>query len=113
MNILAKLTAAGAVVLFSSGLALADCVDPDTTASTSDAVKTPEVAKDGSMAPLESEPRANAEQDSADAAQKDGGTMPLSTEEDDGNEDLATSQEDAEAQQEGEQTAAAEAQDEC
>ena len=44
---------------------------------------------------------------------KDGTTMPLATKEGGGNKNLATSQQDVEAQQQGEKTAAAHAKDNC
>lgn len=107
MKTLVKLATAGTLLLFSSGFTLAECVDADSTASTSAEVKTPPVAKDGSQAPLEAEPRADAQESDAGPAQKDGGTMPLASDEADDTNDVATSQQDVEAQQEGEQTAAA------
>ncbi|MDZ5695960.1 hypothetical protein [Chelativorans sp. M5D2P16] len=89
------------------------------TETSSEAVKTPPIEKDGSNAPLEPEPRDSTGQQAQDATgpedrevlvQKDGGTMPLSSsEEDEYGERIATSQQDVEAQQEGEPTAAAEA----
>lgn len=85
-----------------AGTALAAC--PDTSAA-KDTDKTAGIAKDGTRAPLESaEPSGN-------TAAKDGGTMPLATQEGGGNKDLATSQQDVEAQQDGEKTAAAKADD--
>ena len=45
----------------------------------------------------------------AKPAAKDGGTMPLESGEGAGNKDLATSQQDVEAQQQGDKTAAAQA----
>lgn len=127
MNVLTKLTTAGAVLVLSGGFAFAECVDMQETASTaetsSEAVKTPPIEKDGSNAPLEPEPRDAAGQQAQDAAgaedredlvQKEGGTMPLSSsEEDESGEQIATSQQDIEAQQEGEPTAAAEADEAC
>jgi len=113
MNTLAKLTASAAVVLLSGSMAFADCVDT-TASTTSDAVKTPPVAKDGSTAPLEEEPADSAQQADAEPTQKDGSNMPLAESEGDRSEEnLATSQQDVEAQQEGEQTAAATADDAC
>jgi len=89
---------------FAASTAIAAC--PDTSAT--DANKTGAIAKDGTTAPLEGvEPGSN-------TVAKDGGTMPLATEEGGGNKDLATSQQDVEAQQDGEKTAAAKAEeDEC
>lgn len=118
MKTFAKLTTAGAVLVLSGGLAFAECVDTETTASagaSSEAVKTPPIEKDGSTAPLEVEPRdRTAQAGEGDPVQKDGGTMPLaSSEQDESTEDLATSQRDIEAQQEGEQTAAMQAEPDC
>jgi len=117
MNTLAKLMSAGAVLLLADGAALAECVDPGSTASTSAQVKTPPVAKDGSKAPMEAEPKtnaqANAQESDSGPVQKDGGTMPLASSEADDNNNIATSQQDVEAQQEGEKTAAAKADDGC
>ena len=91
--------AAITTLLLSSGMAMADCVDtttaaPDSTAST----KTPSISKDGTTAPLEVQPDKNAAGD----AQKDGSNMPLAE-----SKDIATSQQDVEAQQRGDKTAAA------
>jgi hypothetical protein len=90
---------------FAGGTALAAC--PDTSATSTDTNKTAGIAKDGTNAPMEgAEPSAN-------TPAKDGGTMPLATEQAGGNKDLATSQQDVEAQQDGEKTAAATAEDNC
>jgi hypothetical protein len=109
MNTVSKLAAACAVVLLSGGFALADCMD--TTASTSSGeMKTPPIAKDGSKAPLEVEPSDSAKTGTQDQpAQKDGSTMPLASEQGGGDKNLATSQQDVEAQQKGDKTAAAKA----
>ncbi len=90
---------------FAAGTAIAAC--PDTSAGT-DMNKTGAIAKDGTTAPLEgAEPGAN-------KVAKDGSTMPLATEQGGGNKDLATSEQDVEAQQEGDKTAAATAdEDKC
>jgi len=114
MNMFSKFAAGVAVVLLSGGMAFADCVD--TTASTTpDGMKTPPIAKDGSTAPLEQEAaKSDQQQAGAEPTQKDGGNMPLAQSEgDQSEENLATSQQDVEAQQEGEQTAAAKADDAC
>lgn len=74
------------------------------------------IAKDGSRAPLEgaAEPGAAGQPDEGNLIAKDGSTMPLAEQPGGGDRDLAMSQQDAEAQQEGEQTAAAAAlDDEC
>lgn len=109
MNTASKLAAASVMVLFTAGFASADCVDT-TASTTSGAMKTPPIAKDGSKAPLEVEPSDGAKTGTQDqAAQKDGTTMPLAGEEGGGDKNLATSQQDVEAQQQGDQTAAAKA----
>jgi hypothetical protein len=79
----------------------------DTTTSATDStgsVKTPPISK--VAAPLEAQPDPN--NDAAVEPQKDGSNMPLEE-----NKDVATSQQDVEAQQQGEQTAAAKADDAC
>ncbi|RLP28368.1 hypothetical protein [Mesorhizobium sp. YM1C-6-2] len=100
-----KITSAlllAASLLLGAGTAIAAC--PNTSAG-KDVNKTAGISKDGSHAPLEgAEPSGN-------KAAKDGGTMPLATEEGGGDKDLATSQQDVEAQQDGEKTAAAKADD--
>ena len=85
-----------------AGAAFAACpqVDPNQTAG---------ISKDGTHAPLETPDRTA----DANKAQKDGQTMPLATQEGGGNKDLATSQQDVEAQQQGDKTAAAKADDAC
>lgn len=63
-----------------------------------------------SRAPLETDETANAEgRFEGGPANKDGNTMPLANQEGGGNKNIATSQQEVEAQQEGEKTAAAEA----
>jgi hypothetical protein len=95
-----------ATLSLAAGTAMAAC--PDTSAST-DMNKTGAIAKDGTVAPME-----GAEPGAANTPAKDGGTMPLASEEGGGNKDLATSQQDVEAQQDGEKTAAATAEeDKC
>ena len=95
--------AATAALLLSGGLAMADCVDTTTsTSSFAAATKTPPISKDGTKAPLEVQPNKAA----AASPQKNGANMPLAE-----NKDLATSQQDVEAQQHGEKTAAAKADD--
>jgi hypothetical protein len=103
MNTLSNVAvAATAALLLSSGWALADCAD--TTASTSNstaATKTPPIAKDGTNAPLEVQPN----KDAASASpQKDGSNMPMAED-----KNIATSHQDVEAQQHGDKTAAAKA----
>ena len=91
-----------AALLATSSAAFAACpekpADPNTTAG---------ISKDGTHAPLE----APDQQAKANSVQKDGKSMPLATQEGGGNKDLATSQQDVEAQQQGDKTAAAEAED--
>jgi hypothetical protein len=109
MNTVSTFAAASAMLLLTGGFALADCVDT-TASTTSGEMKTPPIAKDGSKAPLEVEPSDSAKTGTQDqAAQKDGSTMPLASQEGGGDKNLATSQQDVEAQQKGDQSAAAKA----
>ncbi|MDX3924477.1 MAG: hypothetical protein QHC90_01545 [Shinella sp.] len=99
---------AATVLLLSGGSAFAGCVD--ISESGTDSNKTAAIAKDGSKAPLETQSgQSAARTDSSEMAAKDGQTMPLADEKGEGNKNMATSQQDVEAQQEGEQTAAARA----
>lgn len=95
---------------FATGTAMAAC--PDTSASAgTDMNKTGAISKDGTHAPLET-PDTQAK--AGNPAAKDGSTMPLANQEGGGNKDLATSQQDIEAQQHGDKTAAATAEeDKC
>jgi hypothetical protein len=103
MKLISSLLLAATLSL-AAGTAMAAC--PDTSATSTDTNKTAGIAKDGTKAPMEdAEPSAN-------TPAKDGGTMPLATEEG-GGKDLATSQQDVEAQQDGEKTAAATADENC
>jgi hypothetical protein len=95
MKLISSMMFAAAVSL-SGGTAIAAC--PDTN-------KTGAIAKDGTHAPLETPDK------SANTIAKDGGTMPLAGQERGGNKDLATSQQDVEAQQDGKKTAAATAEE--
>jgi hypothetical protein len=95
MKLFSSLLIAAAISM-SAGTALAAC--PDKTAS---------ISKDGTHAPLEETNKAPA--DTTGTVAKDGATMPLATEQGGGNKDLATSQQDVEAQQDGDKTAAAQA----
>jgi hypothetical protein len=90
-----SLLAMTAAIGLSMGSALAAC--PDTTA------KTNAIAKDGTHAPMETPDKTAAD----NPVKKDGNTMPLAGQEGGGNKDLATSQQDVEAQQQGDKTAAA------
>ena len=101
MKLISSMLLAASLSL-AAGTAIAAC--PDTSAAT-DQNKTGAIAKDGTTAPLEgAEPGAN-------RVAKDGSTMPLATEQGGGNKDLAISEQDVEAQQDGEKTAAATAED--
>ena len=103
MKLMSSLIFAAALSL-TAGTAFAACPDPAQT----DAAKTGAIAKDGTHAPLEG---ANSTEN-ADPVAKDGSNMPLATQEGN-NKDLATSQQDVEAQQQGDKTAAAQADDDC
>lgn len=136
MKRIATLLAASALLAFGADATFAeDCVD--TQAGTTGSVQSGQttaaagaeqgVAKDGTQAPLETDKSAsNVTQSpggtttnfSADATgggkvAKDGSTMPLATAPGGGDPNLATSQQDIEAQQKGQDTAAAEAKKPC
>jgi hypothetical protein len=107
MKTLAAILLTTSMIGFTSGAAIANC--HDTTASV-DSEARPGIAKDGTRAPLETDETADADgRVEGGPANKDGNTMPLATQEGGGNKTIATSQQDVEAQQEGEQTAAAKA----
>ena len=95
------LTVAFAALAISGGAAFAQCADEQTTGS---------ISKDGSTAPLETESEADAgggtDGETDGEIAKDGATMPLEQ-----SEDQAMSSDDVEAQQEGEDAAAAAADD--
>jgi hypothetical protein len=131
MKPLSSLLIAAAFSLTAS-TAMAAC--PDTSASAGAATNnTAGIAKDGTHAPLESaDSKATAGTDTSNMAAaapkgnagspdnattgsvaKDGATMPLAEQEGGGNKDLAVSQQDVEAQQQGDETAAATADDGC
>ncbi len=102
------------VVLLATSLmgltaSMANAACPDTTASIDSKARTG-IAKDGTHAPLETNtaPESTAKAEGG-SANKDGNTMPLASQEGGGNKDLATSQQDVEAQQKGDKTAAAKA----
>ncbi|MDX0716430.1 hypothetical protein GOD67_27390 [Sinorhizobium medicae] len=102
MKVIATILTAISIAGLVSGTATAACKDgtsTDTTASIN--ADKPGIAKDGTTAPLETENNAS----------KDGETMPLANQQGGGDKNLATSQQDAEAQQTGEQAAAAKADD--
>jgi hypothetical protein len=107
MKTLTAMLLATSIIGLTSGTALADCVD--TTASV-DSEAQPGIAKDGTHAPLEGDMTADAQgRVEGGPATKDGNTMPLANQEGGGNKNLATSQQDIEAQQQGGETAAAQA----
>jgi hypothetical protein len=91
----------------------------DTTASIDNSQKPAGISKDGTHAPLETpaqaQNKAGADTNAVDndTAQKNGGTMPLAGEEGGGDKNLAMSQQDVEAQQQGDQTAAAKSDRDC
>lgn len=101
MTKLTTIVAALGMAAFVSGPALAAC--PEVTGSVEGNAATG-ISKDGTHVPLEgsAETQANA----SGGVQKDGSTMPLSAD-----KDLATSNQDVAAQQQGEKTAAASAAD--
>jgi hypothetical protein len=102
MKLISSIVLAASLSL-ASGAAFAAC--PDTSAAATDTNKTGAISKDGTHAPLETaDTQANAQ---GNTVAKDGNTMPLAGQENGGNKDLATSQQDVEAQQHGEKTAAA------
>jgi hypothetical protein len=112
MKKLTSLLAAIAVTALATSPVMAAC--PDTTSSTTnDSQKG--IAKDGTRAPLENSANSETQKgaastgtttSSAKTAQKDGATMPMASD-----KNLATSQQDAEAQQKGEKTAQAKSKD--
>jgi hypothetical protein len=72
---------------------------PDATGSISSGAKTG-MAKDGTRAPLQTDTKsATTPEVNQNPTKKDGNTMPLADQEGGGNKDLATSQQDVEAQQ--------------
>ncbi|MEQ1954375.1 hypothetical protein [Mesorhizobium sp. CN2-181] len=105
MRLLSSLLLAAGLSL-AAGTAMAAC--PNGAASGTDMNKTGSISKDGTHAPLETP---DAQQQAGNPTAKDGATMPLATQEGGGNKDLATSQQDVEAQQHGDKTAAATAED--
>lgn len=107
MKTIASIMATVAITAFAAGTALADC--PETTGSVSSETG---IAKDGTHAPLETEAHKNTKPADSDTAAKDGETMPLANQQGGGDKNLAMSQQDAEAQQQGDKTALAQA-EEC
>lgn len=100
MKRITSLIAATALALCATA-AIAACPEKDQS-------NTAGISKDGTHAPLE-----GPKQDAAEAPAKDGNTMPLANQEGGGNKNLATSEQDVEAQQKGDKTAAAKAAEEC
>lgn len=103
MKTLTAILLATSMIGLTAGTASATC--HDTTASIE---AQSGVAKDGTRAPLETDANA-ANRVEGGPANKTGNTMPLANQEAGGDKNLATSQQDIEAQQEGEMTAAAKA----
>ncbi|TIP74540.1 MAG: hypothetical protein E5X53_02595 [Mesorhizobium sp.] len=103
MKTLTAILLATSMIGLTAGTASATC--HDTTASIE---AQSGIAKDGTRAPLETDANAGSRVEGG-PANKDANTMPLANQESGGNKDLATSQQDAEAQQEGDKTAAAKA----
>ncbi|RWM73696.1 MAG: hypothetical protein EOR81_27735 [Mesorhizobium sp.] len=103
MKTLTAILLATSMIGLSAGTASATC--HETTASIE---AQSGVAKDGTRAPLETDANAGNRVEGG-PANKTGNTMPLANQEAGGDKNLATSQQDVEAQQEGERTAAAKA----
>ncbi|MER9330228.1 hypothetical protein NKJ26_01575 [Mesorhizobium sp. M0152] len=103
-------------VSLSAGSAIAACPDKSAVNAGTDTQQTAGISKDGTHAPLET-PKATvtpkATGNAGKPAAKDGSTMPLAKAEGGGNKNLATSQQDIEAQQHGGKAAAAKADDNC
>jgi hypothetical protein len=107
MKLLTVILLATSIAGLTSGMASAAC--PDATASIGGKVRTG-TAKAGTDAPLETDAMAKANGTAKGGpVNKDGNTMPLANQEGGGDKDLATSQEDVAAQQKGDKTAAAKA----
>ncbi|TIX79508.1 MAG: hypothetical protein E5V21_14250, partial [Mesorhizobium sp.] len=98
MRTLTAILLATSMIGLTAGAASATC--HDTTASIDAETG---IAKDGTRAPLETDANAGSRVEGG-PANKDGNTMPLANQESGGNKNLATSQQDAEAQQEGDKT---------
>jgi len=118
MNMFASVIVAVGVTAFASTAALAAC--PDTTGSVNTQAQKG-ISKDGTKAPLENGANSETQTGAASTgtttsstgqpAQKDGKTMPLAKKEGGGDPNLATSQQDVQAQQKGDKTAMAKAED--
>ena len=103
-----RLLMIAAAISITAGTAFAAC--PDKSASTSGNEQTAGISKDGTHAPLE---KPKTENNGSEAVKKDGKTMPLATAEGGGDKNLATSQQDVEAQQQGDKTAAAQGEEDA
>lgn len=99
MRQFATIIAAVGMAALTSGQGLAACADVSGSASNEAKAG---IAKDGTHVPLEGS--ADGQANATGGVQKDGGTMPLTTD-----KNLATSGQDVAAQQQGDQTAAASA----
>jgi hypothetical protein len=99
---------AASILALANGSTLAAC--PSKTGSLGMQAHTG-ISKDGSHAPLEAnKPGTPA---NPNVIRKDGTTMPLAKQEGGGDKNLATSQQDVQAQQQGDKTAAAKAEKDC
>ena len=107
MKLISSLLLAAAISV-STTAAFAACPDKSESGTT-DKTNTAGISKDGTHAPLET----NEQSGNTQMAQKDGKSMPLAPQEGGGNKNLATSQQDVVAQQKGDKTAAASADDKC
>lgn len=108
MNLTSLALIAVGMAALTSQPSFADCVD--ITGSTTTEGRSG-IAKDGTHAPMEGSETTQAQKNKAgaNAPQKEGGTLPLAK-----NPNLATSEQDVVAQQHGDKTAAAKAQqDKC
>ncbi|RWN64937.1 MAG: hypothetical protein EOR99_22980 [Mesorhizobium sp.] len=103
MKTLTAILLATSMVGLTAGTASATC--HETTASIE---AQSGIAKDATRAPLETDANTG-NRVKGGPANKDANTMPLANQEAGGDKNLATSQQDVEAQQEGEKTAAAKA----
>ncbi|CAN7341959.1 hypothetical protein [Mesorhizobium sp. LjRoot246] len=101
-------------VSLSAGAAIAACPDKSAANAGPDTQQTAGIAKDGTHAPLETPKETpKAAENAGKPAAKDGSTMPLASAEGGGDKNLATSQQDIEAQQHGDKAAAAKADESC
>jgi len=93
---------------FAGSPVMADCKDK--TGSVAMKQQPAGIAKDGTHAPLDTNKAASAD---TPTVAKDGKTMPLANQEGGGDKNLATSEQDVKAQQQGDKTAAALAETDC